>query len=70
MISMIRSVLAIPTVAGMDEAPVWIHLPIAEAERLNPNLEMPRYCEAQRCQSELRTAITVHTLITGHGEAN
>lgn len=67
---MIRSALAIPTVAGMDKAPVWILRPIAEAERLSPNLEMPRYCEAQRCESEQRTATTIHTLITGHGEAN
>jgi hypothetical protein len=69
-ISMIRSVLAIPTVAAMDEAPVWIHLPIAEAERLSPNLEMPRYCEALRCQSERPTATTFHALITGHGRAH
>ena len=54
----------------MHEAPVWIHLPIADAERLNPDLEMPRCCEARRCQSEPRTATTVHALITGHGEAN
>ena len=95
MISMIRSGPAIPTVAGMDEAPapagrptrlrsglpsvadaprddqpIWIHLPLAEAQRLSPSLDMPAYCEALRCQSRQRTATTVHALITGHGEAN
>jgi hypothetical protein len=94
MISMIRSGLAIPTVAGMDELParagrptklrsgshrvaeapldgwpIWIHLPIAEAERLSPSLEMPRYCEARRCQSKHRTATTLHALISPVGEA-
>lgn len=67
---MIRSGPVIPTVAGMDETPVWILLPIAEGDRLSANVGMPRYCQARRCQSEHRTATTVHTLITGHGEAN
>jgi hypothetical protein len=31
--------------APLGGEPIWIHLPIAEAERLSPNLEMPRYCE-------------------------
>jgi len=48
----------------------WIHMPIAEAERLSPSLEMPSYCEALRCQSKPRRATTVHALITGHGEDN
>lgn len=52
-----------------DGQPIWIHLPLAEAERLSPSLDMPAYCEALRCQSRQRTA-TVHALITGHGEAN
>ena len=82
MISMIRSVPAIPTLAGMDgvaarvlagspsdRQPIWIHLPIAEAERLSPSLEMPRYCEARRCQSKQRTATTLHALISPVGEA-
>jgi hypothetical protein len=62
----------LPSVAGAprDDQPIWIHLPLAEAERLSPSLDMPAYCEALRCQSRQRTATTVHALITGHGEAN
>jgi hypothetical protein len=56
--------------APLDRRPIWILLPIAEAERLSPSLEMPRYCEALRCQSKERIATIVHALITGHGEAN
>jgi hypothetical protein len=56
--------------APFDRRPIWILLPIAEAERLSPRSEMPRYCEALRCQRKARTATTVHALITGHGEAN
>jgi hypothetical protein len=56
--------------APLDGQPIWIHLPIAQAERLSPKLEMPRYCETLRCRSKRRTATTVHALITGHGEAN
>jgi hypothetical protein len=56
--------------ASLDRRPIWILLPIAEAERLRPSLEMPRYCEALRCRSKEQTATTVHALITGHGEAN
>jgi hypothetical protein len=48
----------------------WIQLPIAEAQRLSPSSELPRYCEARRCQSKHRRATTVHALITGHGETN
>src|SRR6202035_3158499 len=95
MISMIRSVPAIPTLAGMDEAaaraerptslrsllggladsphdsePIWIHLPLAEAERLSPSLQMPRFCETLRCQSQQRTATTFHALIRVVGEAD
>jgi hypothetical protein len=95
MISMIRTVLAVPTFAGVDKAaarrgrptrfpcslgvgaeapidgqPIWVRLPIAEAACLSPSLEMPRYCEALRCQSKQQAATTVHALITGHGEAN
>jgi hypothetical protein len=63
---------ALPSVAEAprDDQPIWIHLPIAEAERLSPSLDMPAYCEALRCQSRQRMATTVHALITGHGEAN
>lgn len=57
-------------VAPLERQPIWIHLPIAQAERLSPNLEMPRYCETLRCRTKQRTATTVHVLITGHGEAN
>jgi hypothetical protein len=57
-------------VAPLERQPIWIHLPIAEAERLSPKLEMPRYCETLRCRSKHRLATTVHALITGHGEAN
>lgn len=92
---MIRSGPAIPTVAGMDEAPapagrptrlrsglpsvaeaprddqpIWIHLPLAEAERLSPSLDMPAYCEALRCQSRQRMATTFHALISGAAEAD
>jgi len=49
---------------------IWIQMPIAEAEGLSPSLEMPRYCEALRCQSTPRRATTVHALIAGNGEAN
>jgi len=48
---------------------IWIQLPIAQ-ERVSPSSELPRYCEARRCQSKQRRATTVHALITGHGEAN
>src|ERR1700730_5899507 len=78
MISMIRSAPAIPTVDGMDELaapapdgrPIWIHLPIAEAERLSPSLAMPRYCETLRCQTKQRRATTFHALISVAGEAD
>jgi len=56
--------------APLDGQPIWLHLPIAQAVRLSPNLEMPRYCETLRCRSKRRTATTVHALISGHGEAN
>jgi hypothetical protein len=49
---------------------IWIQMPIAEAEGLSPSLEMPRFCEALRCQSKPRRATTVHALIAGNGEAN
>jgi hypothetical protein len=64
-----RSVRAVAD-APLDGQPIWIHLPIAEAARLGPSLEIPRYCEAQRCQGKRRTATTVHAVITGHGEAD
>ena len=60
----------------MDEAsaragqPIWILLPLAEAERLSPSLEMPRHCEAQRCQSKRRTATTFHAVISVPGKAD
>jgi hypothetical protein len=50
--------------------PIWIRLPIAEAARLSPSLQMPLYCEAERCQSRRRRATTVHAVITGQGKAN
>jgi hypothetical protein len=56
--------------APLDGQLIWIHLPMAQAERLSPNLEMPRYCETLRCRGKRRTATTVHALISGHGEAN
>jgi hypothetical protein len=56
--------------APLDRQPIWILLPIAQAEGLSANLEMPTYCETLRCRSKRRTATTVHALITGHGEAN
>ena len=66
----LRSGLRGVAAGPLDGEPIWIHLPIAQAERLSPNLEMPRYCETLRCRSKQRTATTVHALITGHGEAN
>jgi len=54
----------------LDGEPIWIHLPIDEAERLSPGLQMPRYCETLRCKSRQGKATTVHALITGYGEAN
>src|ERR1700681_433814 len=53
-----------------DAEPLWIHLPLAEAERLSPSLQMPRYCETLRCQSQPRTATTFHVLISVMGEAD
>lgn len=50
--------------------PIWIRLPIAEAERLSPSLEMPLYCEAQRCQSRRRRATTFHAVISRQGQAD
>jgi hypothetical protein len=56
--------------APLDGQPIWIHLPIAEAERLSPNLEMPRYCETLRCRSKRRTATTFHAVISVPGQAD
>ena len=53
--------------APLERQPIWIHLPIAEAERLSPNLEMPRYCETLRCRSKQRTATTFHAVISVPG---
>jgi len=53
--------------APLDGQPIWIHLPIAEAKRLSPNLEMPRFCETLRCRSKQRTATTFHALISVPG---
>jgi hypothetical protein len=50
--------------------PVWIRLPIAEAERLSPSLKMPKYCEALRCHSKQRIATTFHAVIRVPGEAD
>lgn len=44
--------------------PIWIQLPLAEAQRLSPSSEMPRYCEARRCQSKQRRATTFHAVIS------
>jgi len=49
---------------------IWIQVPIEKVERLSPSSELPRYCEAQRCQRKRRRATTVHALINGRGEAN
>jgi len=56
--------------APLDGQPIWIHLPLAEAERLSPSLQMPRFCETLRCQSQQRTATTFHALIRVVGEAD
>jgi hypothetical protein len=55
-------------VVPLERQPIWIHLPIAEAERLSPNLEMPRYCETLRCRSKQRTATTFHAVIGVPGQ--
>jgi hypothetical protein len=59
-----------PAAAPLDGQPIWIHLPIGEAERLSPSLQMPTYCEALRCQSKRRTATTFHALISSVGDAD
>jgi hypothetical protein len=56
--------------APLDGQPIWLHLPIAQAERLSQSLEMPRYCETVRCRGKRRTATTFHALVTRHGQAN
>jgi hypothetical protein len=47
--------------------PIWIHLSIAEAQRLSPRSQLPEYCEAQRCQSTPRRATTFHAVIGSTG---
>jgi hypothetical protein len=54
--------------ARLDGQPIWIHLPIADAERLSPSLEMPRYCETLRCRSKRRMATTFHAVIRVPGQ--
>jgi hypothetical protein len=53
-----------------DGRPIWIHIPIAEAERLSPILDLPEYCEALRCQAKRRKATTFHAVIGSAGEAD
>jgi hypothetical protein len=53
-----------------DRRPIWIRLPIAEAERLRPSLQLPKYCEALRCRRKRRRATTFHALIRVPGEAD
>lgn len=53
---------------ALDGQPIWIHLPIAEAERLSPNLGMARYCETLRCRGKRRTATTFHAVISVPGQ--
>ena len=60
----LRGVVAGP----LDGEPIWIHLPIAQAERLSPNLEMPRYCETLRCRGKQRAATTFHAVISVPGQ--
>jgi hypothetical protein len=53
--------------APPDRQPIWIHLPLAQAERLSMNLEMPRYCETLRCRGKRRTATTFHAVVSVRG---
>jgi hypothetical protein len=54
--------------APLERQPIWIHLPIAQAGRLSPNLEMPTYCETLRCRGKRRTATTLHAVIRVPGQ--
>ena len=53
-----------------DGRPIWIHMPIAEAERLRPIPDLPDYCEAVRCQAKRRKATTFHVVIASAGEVD
>jgi hypothetical protein len=49
---------------------IWIHIPIADAERLSGSPALPRYCEALRCRGKPRTATTFHAVISARGKAD
>jgi hypothetical protein len=51
-----------------DSQPVWIHLPIAEAQLLSPQLELTTYCETVSHQGKRRIATTFHAVINVPGE--
>jgi hypothetical protein len=53
-----------------EDRSIWIHMPIAEAERLSRSSGLPGYCEALRCGSKQRTATTFHAVIDSAGEAD
>jgi len=46
-----------------DDQPLWILLPIAQAQLPSQPPRIPRYCETQRCQGKRRAATTFHALI-------
>jgi hypothetical protein len=50
--------------------PIWIQLPLAQAQRLSPGSEIPTYCEARRCQHKQRKATTWHAVIGEAGAAD
>ena len=51
-----------------DAPPRWIQLPIAQAERLNSRVEMPRYCETVRHRGRRRPATTFHAVVDVPGQ--
>ena len=51
-----------------DGQPRWIHLGIAEAQRLSSRVELPRYCESVRHKGKRRIATTLHAVINVPGE--
>jgi len=59
---------ALAVSGATDGQPRWIHLPIAEALRLSPDLELTRYCETLSHRGKRRIATTFHAIINVPGE--
>jgi hypothetical protein len=63
-----RVVLRVLGIRSDDAPPRWIQLPIAQAERLNSHVEMPRNCETVRHRGRRRPATTFHAIVDVPGQ--